>query len=177
MTRFLIALAVAALIGVGAQNKVLAQVSYSYTVPSTTVTGAFSGVNSQYTTYSPFGAATNSTFYSPYFGTTTGTNGSYYNPFTGSSRNYSSYTSPYGTLSQSYGSYYTPYGGIRNYSNYSTPYGSYNQNYTTNAFGNGVYNSSFYNPSTGYRYGSTTYQPNSYLYPGVGYTSNWVRRR
>jgi len=142
MNRFLVAVALTAILGLATSTKVQAQISYGYTVP------VYGGVESTATTYSPFGSTTTNTFYSPFTGLQTQSSGSY--------------QSVYGT--KTFMSYYSPFTGL------------VGQSYTTNPFGAANTLTYGYNPYTGYRYGTGIYQPNTYVYPSVGYGYGFLRR-
>jgi hypothetical protein len=143
MNRFLVAVALTAVFGLGTSTKAQAQISYGYTVP------VYGGVESTATTYSPFGSTTTTAYYSPFTGLQTQTTGSY--------------QSVYG--SKTYMSYYSPFTGL------------VGQSYTTNPFGAANTLTYGYNPYTGDRYGTGIYQPNTYVYPNVGYNYGFLRRR
>jgi len=143
MKRFLVTAAFALILGLGTSSKAHAQLSYGYTVP------VYGGVESVGTTYSPFGAQTTTTFYSPFTGVSSQTSGSYATPFG----------------AKTYTSYYSPFTGL------------VGQSYSTNVFG--AANSAYYgyNPYTGYRYKTGFYQPNTYVAPYGGYNYGWIRRK
>lgn len=143
MKKFLTACAFALVLGLGTSSKAHAQISYGYTVPT------YGGVESTGTVYTPYGAQTYN---------------SYWSPFTG-------------TIGQTTGSYATPWG-TRTFNNFYSPFtGTVGQSYTTNIFGAANTATYGYNPWTGYRYGTGFYQPNTYVAPLAGYNYGWLRRR